>query len=100
MSDRMQADVIIAVLKRWIEVLARLVLAWREHRRSQRTLMISEENGALLVRQSGADAAGRNAERKPKVLSAATARLSLNPAARMACAVRACCSCARRNNLA
>jgi len=70
----MQADVIKAVLKRWIEVLARLVLAWREHRRSQRTLMISEENGALLVRQSGADAAGRNAERKPKVLSAATAR--------------------------
>jgi general secretion pathway protein L len=68
----MQPDVIIAVLKRWIEVLAKLVLAWREHRRSQRTLMISEENGALLVRQSGAD--GRDAERKPKVLSAATAK--------------------------
>src|SRR5438477_10587975 len=74
MSDRMQADVIIAVLKRWIEVLARLVLAWREHRRSQRTLMISEENGTLLVRRSGSGAAGRKAEPKPKVLSAATAR--------------------------
>jgi general secretion pathway protein L len=70
----MQADVIIAVLKRWIEVLAKLVLAWREHRRSQRTLMISEENGALLVHQSGADAAGRKAEPKPKVLSTATAK--------------------------
>jgi general secretion pathway protein L len=68
----MHADVIIAVLKRWIEVLARLVLAWREHRRSQRTLMISEENGALVVHQS--DATGRKAERKPKVLSGATAR--------------------------
>src|SRR6266850_1538471 len=74
MSDQMQADVIIAVLKRWIEVLAKLVLAWREHRRSQRTLMISEENGTLLVRQSGADAASRKAEPKPKVLSGATAR--------------------------
>jgi len=68
----MQADVIIAVLKRWIEVLARLVLAWREHRRSQRTLTISEENGALVVHQSSTD--GRKAERKPKVLSGAAAR--------------------------
>src|SRR5438874_893997 len=74
MSNRMQANVIIAVLKRWIEVLARLVLAWREHRRSQRTLMISEENGALLVHRSGEDAAGRKAQPKPKVLSSATAR--------------------------
>src|SRR5215475_5169834 len=67
----MQADVIIAVLKRWIEVLARLVLAWREHRRAQRTLMISEENGGLVVRQSGKDAAAGS---KPKVLSASTAK--------------------------
>ena len=74
MSDRMQADAIIAVLKRWIEVLAKLVLAWREHRRSQRTLMISEDNGALLVHQSGANGAGRKAEPKPKVLSDATAK--------------------------
>src|SRR5215510_7219716 len=74
MTDRMQAHVIIAVLKRWIEVLAKLVLAWREQRRSQRTLMISEENGDLFVRRSEADAAGRKAEPKPKVLSAATAK--------------------------
>src|SRR4029453_4569836 len=67
MSDRVQADAILAVLKRWIEVLAKLVLAWREHRRSRRTLMISEENGALLVHQSGTD--GRKPERKPKLLS-------------------------------
>src|SRR5215510_8023078 len=72
MPDRMQADMITAVLKRWIEVLAKLVLAWREQRRSQRTLMISEDNGALVVHQSGAD--GRKAERKPKVLSGAAAR--------------------------
>jgi len=70
----MQADAIIAVLKRWIEVLARLVLTWREHRRSQRTLMISEENGAPLVHQSGANVAGRKAEPKPMVLSTATAK--------------------------
>jgi general secretion pathway protein L len=70
----MQADVIIAVLKRWIEVLAKLVLAWREQRRGRRTLMISEENGALLVRQSGANAAGRDAGPKPKVLSASSAK--------------------------
>src|SRR4051812_2947297 len=70
MSDRMQADAIIAVLKRWIEVLAKLVLAWREHRRSQRTLIVSEENGALVVQQTGANAGGR----KPKVLSGARAR--------------------------
>src|SRR4051812_25206094 len=74
MSDRMQADAIIAVLKRWIEVLAELVLAWREHRRSQRTLLISEENGTLLVRQSGKDAAGGDAGPKPKVLSGSTAK--------------------------
>ena len=68
----MQTDVIMAVPKRWIEVLARLLLAWREQRRSQRTLMISEENGALLVRQTGADAG--KAEQKPKVFSTATAK--------------------------
>src|SRR5690349_12612895 len=72
MADRMQADVIIAVLKRWIEVLAKLVLAWREHRRSQRPLVISEENGELLVRQS--DASSRDLGPKPKVLSTATAK--------------------------
>src|SRR5262245_26673237 len=72
MPDRMQANVIIAVLKRWIEILARLVLAWREQRRSQRTLMISEENGALVVHPSGAN--GRKAGRKPKVLSSAKTR--------------------------
>ena len=61
----MQADMITAVLKRWIEVLAKLVLAWREQRRSQRTLMISEEKGALLVHQSGAD--GRKAAEPPRL---------------------------------
>jgi general secretion pathway protein L len=70
----MQADVVIAMLKRWIEVLARLVLAWREHRRSQRTLLISEENDTLLVRQSGKDAAGSDAGPKPEVLSGSTAK--------------------------
>ncbi len=62
----MQADVIIAVLKRWIEVLAQLVLAWREQRRSQRTLMINEENGALLVHPSGEDAPAAKPSRNQK----------------------------------
>ena len=69
----MQADAIIALLKRWVEVLARLLLAWREHRRSQRIIMISEEDGALVVRQTGPDAS-KDAESRPKVLSASTAK--------------------------
>jgi len=69
----MQADAIIAVLKRWVEVLAMLLLGWREHRRSQRITMISEENGELLVRQAGPDK-GADAKSRSKVLSAATAK--------------------------
>ena len=69
----MQADAIIAVLKRWVEVLAMLLLAWREHRRSQRIIMISEDGGTLVVRQAGPDAA-KHAKSRPKVLSASTAK--------------------------
>src|SRR5215510_2410922 len=69
----MQADAIIAVLKRWVEVLARLLLAWREHRRSQRIIMISEEDGALVVRQTGRDPT-KDAKSRPKVLSGSTAK--------------------------
>jgi len=69
----MQADAIIAVLKRWVEVLAMLLLAWREHRRSQRVIMISEENGALVVRQTGRDPT-KDAKSRPKVLSGSTAK--------------------------
>src|SRR5215813_1207378 len=70
----MQVDAIIAALKRWVEVLAMLLLAWREHRRSQRILMISEENGTLVVRQAGPDMAAGDAKSRPKVLSASTAK--------------------------
>jgi len=69
----MQADAIIAVLKRWVEVLAMLLLAWREHRRSQRIIMISEENSALVVRQTGPDPV-KDAKSRSKVLSASTAK--------------------------
>src|SRR5215468_9419823 len=74
----MQADAIIAVLKRWVEVLAMLLLGWREHRRSQRITMISEENGELLVRQAGPDK-GADAKSRSKVLSAATAKGGARP---------------------
>jgi general secretion pathway protein L len=70
----MQADAIVAVWKRWVEVLAMLLLAWREHRRSQRILMISEENDTLVVRQAGPDMAAEDAKSRPKVLSGATAK--------------------------
>jgi len=69
----MQVDAIVAVWKRWVEVLAMLLLAWREHRRSQRITMISEENGELVVRQAGPDA-GAEAKSRPKVLSGSTAK--------------------------
>jgi general secretion pathway protein L len=69
----MQADAIIAVLKRWVEVLAMLLLAWREHRRSQRIIMVSEEDGTLVVRQPGPDKA-KDAKLRPKVLSPSTAK--------------------------
>jgi general secretion pathway protein L len=69
----MQADAIIAVWKRWVEVLAMLLLAWREHRRSQRIIMVSEEDGTLVVRQVGPDTA-KDAKSRPKVLSASTAK--------------------------
>src|SRR5215813_4772759 len=69
----MQADAIIAVLKRWVEVLAMLLLAWREHRRSQGIIMISEENDALVVRQTGPDPTA-DTKSRPKVLSASTAK--------------------------
>ena len=69
----MQADAIIAVWKRWVEVLAMLLLAWREHRRSQRIIMITEEDGTLVVRQAGLDTA-KDAKSRPKVLSASAVK--------------------------
>ena len=69
----MQADAIVTVLRRWVEVLAMLLLAWREHRRSQRIIMISEEDGTLTVRQARPDTA-KDAKSRPKVLSASTAK--------------------------
>jgi general secretion pathway protein L len=47
-----------AVLRRWIEILAALLLAWRESRRELRSLSVTSENGLVVVRQadSGRDA--------------------------------------------
>jgi general secretion pathway protein L len=55
------------IIKRWLEVLAALLLAWREHQRAQHSLTISEENGQLAVREGGPDA---SAQRKPRMISA------------------------------
>jgi general secretion pathway protein L len=41
-----------AVLRRWIEILATLYLAWREGRRELRSLIVTRENGHVVVRQA------------------------------------------------
>jgi len=40
-----------AVLKRWIETLATLLVAWNEHRREQRALTVALENQQVVVRE-------------------------------------------------
>jgi hypothetical protein len=40
-----------AIIRRWIEVVAALFLAWRERRRERCSLIIGNENGQLVVRQ-------------------------------------------------
>jgi general secretion pathway protein L len=54
---------VVAIGKRWIEVLAALLLAWREHRRERRSLIIREENGQIVIQQGepGSDAIIRDA---------------------------------------
>jgi len=41
-----------AVLRRWIEILATLYLAWLESRRELRSLIVTRENGHVVVRQA------------------------------------------------
>ena len=41
-----------AILRRWIEILAALYLAWRESRRELRSLVVSRENGHVVVRHA------------------------------------------------
>jgi general secretion pathway protein L len=41
-----------AVLRRWIEILAALYLAWRESRRELRSLVVTRENGHVVVRHA------------------------------------------------
>jgi len=40
-----------AIVRRWIEILAALLLAWREQRRERRSLIVRDENGELVIRQ-------------------------------------------------
>src|SRR5262245_18854510 len=40
---------VVAIVKRWIDVLAVLFLAWREHRRERRSLIIRDENGQQVL---------------------------------------------------
>jgi general secretion pathway protein L len=49
---------IVVLFRRWIEILAALLLAWRESRRERRSLIVTYENGQVVVRQSDA---GRDA---------------------------------------
>ena len=41
-----------AILRRWIEILAALYLAWRESRRELRSLVVTHENGHVVVRHA------------------------------------------------
>jgi general secretion pathway protein L len=41
-----------AVLRRWIEILAALYLAWRESRRELRSLVVTRESGHVVVRHA------------------------------------------------
>ena len=41
-----------AILRRWIEILAALYLAWRESRRELRSLVVTPENGHVVVRHA------------------------------------------------
>jgi len=54
-----------AVLRRWIDILAALLLAWRESRRELRSLIVTCENGHVAIRQadSGRDAMLRDTRR-------------------------------------
>ena len=44
-----------AIIRRWIEVLAGLVIAWRAHMRQQRSVIVALENGTLVVRPGQGD---------------------------------------------
>jgi general secretion pathway protein L len=54
---------IVAIIRRWIEVLAALLLAWRARRREGRSLIIRDEAGQLVIRPGapGRDAIIRDA---------------------------------------
>ena len=41
---------ILTILRRWIEILATLYLAWRDNRRKRRSLVVARENGHFVVR--------------------------------------------------
>ena len=41
-----------AILRRWIEILAALYLAWCESRRERRSLVVTRENGHVVVRDA------------------------------------------------
>jgi general secretion pathway protein L len=53
-----------AVLRRWIEILATLYLAWRDSRRELRSLIVTNENRHVVVRhaETGRDAMLRDAQ--------------------------------------
>lgn len=49
-----------AIIWRWLDVLAALLVAWREHQRQRRSLIIGNENGDLVVRHQESDRGASN----------------------------------------
>ena len=72
-----------AIWARWIELLAGLLLAWREMWRLQRTLIVSHQDDRLIVRQ----APGRNPIMQ---------LISTDEPAKRACGIRAGGACGRK----
>jgi general secretion pathway protein L len=67
---------IVAIIRRWIDVMAMLFLAWREHGRERRSLIIYDENGQLVIQRGelNRDAIIRDVRPEPpRIISAGTA---------------------------
>src|SRR5262245_38650452 len=46
---------VVAIIRRWVDVLAALYLAWREHQRERRSLIIRDENGQRILELGAPD---------------------------------------------
>ena len=62
---------VVVIGMRWIEVLAELLLAWRERQRERRSLIVREKSGQLVIQQG---ARGKETEVPPEAARAARGR--------------------------